>query len=45
MSILSRISAITFKEFKQLSRDKLTFGMVVMIPLIQLLMFGYAINE
>ncbi|MDG2174766.1 MAG: ABC transporter permease [Gammaproteobacteria bacterium] len=44
MSILSRISAITFKEFKQLSRDKLTFGMVVMIPLIQLLLFGYAIN-
>jgi len=44
MSILSRISAITFKEFKQLSRDRLTFGMVVMIPLIQLLLFGYAIN-
>jgi ABC-2 type transport system permease protein len=44
MSVLSRISAITFKEFKQLSRDKLTFGMVVMIPLIQLLLFGYAIN-
>jgi ABC-2 type transport system permease protein len=44
MSILSRISAITFKEFKQLSRDKLTFGMVVMLPLIQLLLFGYAIN-
>jgi ABC-2 type transport system permease protein len=44
MSVLSRISAITFKEFKQLSRDKLTFGMVVMLPLIQLLLFGYAIN-
>ncbi len=44
MSILTRISAITFKEFRQLSRDKLTFGMVVMLPLIQLLLFGYAIN-
>lgn len=27
-----------------MSRDRLTFGMVVMIPLIQLLLFGYAIN-
>ncbi len=41
---LSRIAAVTFKEFRQLSRDRLTFGMVVMIPLIQLLLFGYAIN-
>jgi len=45
MGILYRISAITFKEFRQLSRDRLTFGMVVMIPLIQLLLFGYAINN
>jgi ABC-2 type transport system permease protein len=44
VSTLSRIAAITFKEFRQLSRDRLTFGMVVMIPLIQLLLFGYAIN-
>ncbi len=44
MKALSRIAAITFKEFRQLSRDRLTFGMVVMIPLIQLLLFGYAIN-
>ena len=44
MNPLIRIGAITFKEFKQLSRDRLTFGMVVMIPLIQLLLFGYAIN-
>lgn len=44
MSALGRIAAITFKEFRQLSRDRLTFGMVVMIPLIQLLLFGYAIN-
>src|SRR5688572_9148633 len=44
MQFFSRISAITFKEFRQLSRDRLTFGMVVMIPLVQLLLFGFAIN-
>jgi ABC-2 type transport system permease protein len=41
---LLRIFAIMSKEFLQLSRDRLTFGMIVGIPLIQLLMFGYAIN-
>jgi ABC-2 type transport system permease protein len=45
MNFFHRIWAVTFKEFRQLSRDKLTFGMVVMIPLIQLLLFGYAINN
>ena len=44
MSALRRIAAITLKELKQLSRDRVTFGMVVMIPLIQLLLFGYAVN-
>ncbi len=44
MKSLSRIFAIIRKEFLQLSRDRLTFGMIVGIPLIQLLMFGYAIN-
>jgi ABC-2 type transport system permease protein len=39
-----RIYAITAKEIKQLSRDRITFAMVIMIPLIQLLLFGYAIN-
>ena len=34
MSALRRMSAITRKELKQLSRDRLTFGMVVMIPLM-----------
>lgn len=41
---LQRILAITQKEFKELRRDRLTFGMVVMVPLIQLILFGYAIN-
>ncbi len=44
MKSLLRIFAILRKEFLQLSRDRLTFGMIVGIPLIQLLMFGYAIN-
>ena len=44
MSSLGRIGAIARKEFTQLSRDRITFGMVVMIPLIQLLLFGFAIN-
>jgi len=41
---LQRIAAITFKELRQLARDRPTFGMVVMVPLIQLLLFGFAIN-
>lgn len=44
MSTLSRLEAIASKEFKQLARDRVTFGMIVMIPLMQLLLFGYAIN-
>jgi len=44
MSILQRIGAVTIKEFKQLSRDRVSFGMIVMIPLIQLLLFGFAIT-
>lgn len=39
-----RIFAVFVKELKQLSRDKMTFGMIVMIPLVQLILFGYAIN-
>lgn len=41
---IARMKAIMFKEIRQLSRDRITFGMVVMIPLIQLLLFGFAIN-
>lgn len=39
-----RISAVLKKELLQLRRDRMTFAMVIMIPLIQLLLFGYAIN-
>ncbi|WP_425084622.1 ABC transporter permease [Ruegeria profundi] len=39
-----RIAAVLRKELLQLRRDRMTFAMVIMIPLIQLLLFGYAIN-
>jgi ABC-2 type transport system permease protein len=41
---LSRIGALVTKEFRQLRRDKLTFAMIVGIPTLQLVLFGYAIN-
>ncbi len=41
---LQRLFAVASKECKQLSRDRITFAMIVMIPLVQLLLFGYAIN-
>ncbi|MDK2777354.1 MAG: ABC transporter permease [Pseudomonadota bacterium] len=44
MSSLLRIRAIVSKELRQLARDRMTFGMIVMIPLMQLMLFGYAIN-
>jgi ABC-2 type transport system permease protein len=39
-----RILVILSKELLQLRRDRTTLGMVVMIPLVQLILFGYAIN-
>ncbi len=39
-----RTRAMLIKEFIQLRRDRLSFGMIVMIPLMQLMLFGYAIN-
>lgn len=40
----SRILAVLAKEFTQLVRDRLTYAMIIGIPVIQLLLFGYAIN-
>ena len=40
----SRWLGILLKEFIQLKRDRLTFGMIVGIPIMQLVLFGYAIN-
>ncbi len=39
-----RCYAMTVKEFIQLRRDRISFAMIVMIPVMQLLLFGYAIN-
>lgn len=39
-----RVVAIASKEVRQLVRDRLTLAMIVGIPLLQMLMFGYAIN-
>ncbi|ATD06206.1 ABC transporter permease [Pseudoalteromonas sp. L23] len=44
MLSLRRLNAIVSKEFMQLARDRITFAMIVMLPLAQLLLFGYAIN-
>jgi len=44
VSSLTRLLAIVVKELRQLRRDRLTFGMIVGIPTLQLLLFGYAIN-
>src|SRR3982750_2632076 len=39
-----RTWAMLIKEFIQLKRDRVSFAMIVMIPLMQLMLFGYAIN-
>ena len=42
--LLRRIWAVLVKEFIQLRRDRVSFAMIIMIPLVQLILFGYAIN-
>jgi ABC-2 type transport system permease protein len=39
-----RTFAMLVKEFIQLRRDRVSFAMIIMVPLIQLMLFGYAIN-
>ncbi len=41
---MSRILAVIKKEFLQMRRDRLTLGIVFALPLVQLLLFGYAIQ-
>ena len=41
---LQRTLAVFIKEFQQMMRDRLTFGMAVGVPILQLVLFGYAIN-
>ena len=43
-SARQRIRAVLLKEVIQMRRDRLTFAMIVGIPIIQLVLFGYAIN-
>jgi ABC-2 type transport system permease protein len=42
---LNRILAVLTKEFIQLTRDRLTYAMILVMPIVQLLLFGYAINS
>ena len=41
---LRRLWAMIVKEFIQMRRDRLTFAMIIGIPIMQLMLFGYAIN-
>jgi ABC-2 type transport system permease protein len=41
----ARYRAVLVKEFIQMFRDRVTFAMMVGVPIMQLLMFGYAINS
>ena len=41
----SRTWAVMSKEFIQLTRDRLTYAMILIMPIVQLLLFGYAINN
>lgn len=40
-----RLRAMMFKEFIQMRRDRLTFAMMVGVPMMQLILFGFAINS
>src|SRR5688572_3370100 len=41
---IRRLRAVALKEVRQLARDRVTFGMIVGVPVMQILLFGYAIN-
>ena len=41
----ARILAVLIKEFIQLTRDRLTYAMILVLPIVQLMLFGYAINN
>jgi ABC-2 type transport system permease protein len=42
---IDRLLAMLFKEFIQMRRDRITFAMMLGVPLVQLLLFGFAINN
>ena len=41
---MRRLWALLVKEFIQMRRDRLTLGMMIGLPIIQLILFGFAIN-
>ena len=41
----ARVAAILIKEFQQMLRERLTFAMAIGVPVMQLVLFGYAINN
>ncbi|WDR04555.1 ABC transporter permease [Devosia rhodophyticola] len=40
----ARFSAVLIKEFIQMRRDRVTFAMMIGLPIVQLMLFGFAIN-
>jgi ABC-2 type transport system permease protein len=44
MFAFHRFAAVLMKEFVQMRRDRLTFAMMIGVPVMQLVLFGYAIN-
>jgi ABC-2 type transport system permease protein len=42
---INRFFAVFMKEFVQMRRDRVTFGMMIGVPMMQLVLFGYAINS
>lgn len=44
MKQLRRLWSVVLKELRQMRRDRISMAMIVMIPVIDLLLFGYAIN-
>jgi ABC-2 type transport system permease protein len=42
---LRRLGALLIKEFIQMRRDRVTFAMMLGVPLMQLMLFGFAINN
>jgi ABC-2 type transport system permease protein len=45
LGFFRRFAAVFLKEFVQMRRDRMTFGMMVGVPIMQLLLFGFAINS
>jgi len=41
---VNRILSVLYKEFLHMRRDRMTLGLIFMLPLVQLLLFGYAIQ-